>query len=194
MTRAEFLPALRLLFVLTLLTGIVYPLALIGFAQLVFPSSANGSIIESGGMAVGSELIGQSFQSEGYFWSRPSTTSPFPYNAAASSGSNLGPSSATLHGALRERVEALRRADPNNQDQVPIDLVTASASGLDPHVSVAAARYQAARIARIRGIPEATLLALIDEHTSGRTLGFLGEPRVNVLTLNLALDDLAGED
>lgn len=184
----EFRPALRLIIVMTVVTGVIYPLMLTGIAQMVFPAQANGSLIEQGGNPVGSRLIGQPFDDPRYFWGRPSATSPFPYNAAASAGSNLGPSSAALREAVRRRVEALRAADPGNTAPIPVDLVTASASGLDPDISVAAARYQVPRIARVRGIPEATLLQLIDQHTEGRALGFLGEPRVNVLALNLALD------
>jgi K+-transporting ATPase ATPase C chain len=187
---AEFRPALRLLIVLTVLTGVIYPLTLTGIAQVVFPARSNGSLIEKGGKPVGSRLIGQPFDDPRYFWGRPSATSPFPYNAAASSGSNLGPSSADLREAVRQRVAVLRAADPGNTALIPVDLVTASASGLDPDISAAAARYQVPRIARVRGIPEATLLELIDQHTEGRVLGFLGEPRVNVLALNLALDKL----
>jgi K+-transporting ATPase ATPase C chain len=187
---AVFKPALRLLMVLTILTGVIYPLMLTGIAQLVFPAQANGSLIEANGQAVGSRLIGQPFDDPRYFWGRPSATSPFAYNAAASAGSNLGPSSSNLREAIRQRVADLRAADPGNLALIPVDLVTASASGLDPDISVAAARYQVPRIARIRGIPEKTLFDLIDQHTAGRVLGFLGEPRVNVLALNLALDEV----
>jgi K+-transporting ATPase ATPase C chain len=187
---AIFKPALRVLILLTLLTGVIYPLMLTGIAQFVFPAQANGSLIEENGQPVGSRLIGQPFDDPRYFWGRPSATSPFPYNAASSSGSNLGPSSAKLHEIVRQRVAVLRAADPANSAPIPIDLVTASASGLDPHISVAAARYQVPRIARVRGIPEKVLFDLIDQHTDGRTLGFLGEPRVNVLALNLALDEV----
>lgn len=183
-----FKPALRLLFVLTVLTGVIYPLALTGIAQIIFPTQANGTLIEQDGKAIGSQLIGQPFDDPRYFWGRPSATSPFPYNAAASSGSNLGPSSAELREIVRQRVEALRAAGPDSALPVPVDLVTTSASGLDPHISVAAARYQVPRVARARGLPEETLLELIDQHTTGRTLGFWGEPCVNVLALNLALD------
>jgi K+-transporting ATPase ATPase C chain len=190
MVSGVFKPALRLLIVLTVLTGVMYPLMLTGIAHIVFPARANGSLIEQGGIPVGSRLIGQPFDDPRYFWGRPSATSPFPYNAAASSGSNLGPSSAVLREAVQQRVAALHAADPGNMALIPVDLVTASASGLDPDISLAAARYQVPRIARVRGIPEATLHALIDQHTEGRVLGFLGEPRVNVLALNLALDKL----
>ena len=185
---AAFKPALRLLLVLTALTGVIYPLALTGIAQIIFPTQANGTLIEQDGKAIGSQLIGQPFDDPRYFWGRPSATSPFPYNAAASSGSNLGPSSAELREIVRQRVEALRAAGLDSALPVPVDLVTASASGLDPHISVVAARYQVPRVARARGLPEETLLRLINQHTTGRTLGFWGEPRVNVLALNLALD------
>jgi K+-transporting ATPase ATPase C chain len=187
---AEFRPALRLLIVLIVLTGVIYPLMLTGIAQAVFPARSNGSLIEEDGKPVGSRLIGQPFDDPRYFWGRPSATSPFPYNAAASAGSNLGPSSADLREAVRQRVVVLRAADPGNTALIPVDLVTASASGLDPDISAAAARYQVPRIARVRGIPEKTLVELIDQHTEGRVLGFLGEPRVNVLALNLALDEM----
>jgi K+-transporting ATPase ATPase C chain len=190
---AVFKPALRLLIVLTVLTGVIYPLLLTGMAQLVFPAQANGSLIEANGHPVGSRLIGQPFDDPRCFWGRPSATSPFPYNAAASAGSNLGPSSSALREAVRQRVADLRATDPGNLAPIPVDLVTASASGLDPDISVAAARYQVPRIARIRGIPEQALFDLIDRHTAGRAFGFLGEPRVNVLTLNLALDEVGVE-
>jgi len=185
--------ALRLLFVLTVLTGAIYPLLLTGLAQVVFPGRANGTLIQQDGKAIGSQVIGQPFDDPRYFWGRPSATSPFPYNAAASAGSNLGPASAALHERIRQRVETLRASDPGNTSPLPVDLVTASASGLDPHISVAAARYQVPRIARLRQIPEDTLLELVAQHTAGRALGFLGEPRVNVLALNLALDGVRVE-
>lgn len=187
---AVFKPALRLLIVLTLLTGVIYPLVLTGIAQFVFPAQANGSLIEANGQPVGSRLIGQPFDHPRYFWGRPSATSPCPYNAAVSSGANLGPSSGDLYDAVRQRAKDLRTADPDNLALIPVDLVTASASGLDPHISIAAARYQVPRIARIRGISENTLFDLIEQHTEERFLGFLGEPRANVLALNLALDDV----
>jgi K+-transporting ATPase ATPase C chain len=173
---------------LTLVTGVVYPLAVTGVAQLVFPRQANGSLLERDGTVVGSALVGQPFDDPKYFWSRPSATGPMAYNGSVSSGSNLGPLSDDLASAVGTRIAALRAADPGNTAPVPIDLVTASASGLDPHISPAAARYQAARVARVRGLPEAAVLALVAEHTQGRPLGFLGEPVVAVLPLNLALD------
>jgi K+-transporting ATPase ATPase C chain len=182
------LPALRMLLVLSLLTGVAYPLLVTGIAQLAFPRTANGSLILDNGRIEGSELIGQPFDDPKYFWSRPSATPPQPYNGAASSGSNLGPRNPALADAVRERVKALRDADPEHKTPVPVDLVTASGSGLDPHISVAGAHYQAARVAAARGLPLATVRALIGDNTEGRALGILGEPRVNVLALNLALD------
>jgi potassium-transporting ATPase KdpC subunit len=183
-----FLPALRMLVVLSLLTGVVYPYLVTGIAQLAFPHAANGSLIESGGKRTGSALIGQPFDDPKYFWSRPSATLPQPYNAMASSGSNLGPRNPALGDAVKDRIAALHDADPGNTAPAPIDLVTASGSGLDPDISVAAARYQVRRVAKARGLPGDRILALVAENTSPRTLGILGEPRVNVLTLNLALD------
>jgi K+-transporting ATPase ATPase C chain len=185
-------PAVVALALMTLLTGILYPLATTGIAQLLFPVQANGSLIETAdGRLVGSALIGQEFSSPGYFWARPSATSPVPYAAEASSGSNLAPTSAALHDGVRARVAALRALDPDNREPVPVDLVTASGSGLDPHISPAAARYQAARVARSRGLSAEQVARLIDRYTAGRTLGVLGEPTVNVLLLNLALDSVA---
>ena len=184
----ELRPAIVILLLLTLITGVAYPLAVTGIAQLAFPEQANGSLIERGDKLVGSRLIGQSFSDPRYFWSRPSATTPAPYNAASSSGSNLGPLNPALADAVKARVDALRAADPGNTNPVPVDLVTASASGLDPHVSVAAAEYQAARVAHARKMQESDVRALIARHTEGRQLGLLGEPRVNVLALNLALD------
>lgn len=181
-------PAITLFLLLTLVTGVAYPLAVTALAQLLFPAQANGSLIQQGGRVAGSTLIGQPFSSPRHFWSRPSATSPVPYNGAASGGSNLGPLNPALAQAVRERVAALRAADPGNTAPVPLDLVTASASGLDPHISVAAARYQAARVARARGLPEATVLALLEQHVTTPPLPILGEPVVNVLRLNLALD------
>jgi potassium-transporting ATPase KdpC subunit len=183
-------PALVLFLLLTLLTGFLYPLLLTGLAQLLFPHQAAGSIVLRDGRAVGSRLIGQSFSDPRYFWSRPSSTTPQPYNGTASTGSNLGPLNPQLVDAIKSRIAALRAADPNNSAPVPIDLVTASGSGLDPEISVAAADYQAARVARARGLAPERVQALIAQHTEGRLLGVLGEPRVNVLELNLALDAL----
>jgi len=184
-------PAAILLAACTVLTGVLYPLLVTGIAQAVMPSQANGSVLERGGRPVGSALIGQPFGDPRYFWGRPSATKPFPYNAAASAGSNLGPTSSALLQTVRARVAALRRADPGSEAPIPVDLITASASGLDPDISVAAARYQVPRVARARGLSEAEVEALVDRHIQGRQFGLLGEPRVNVLELNLALDDLS---
>ncbi len=184
-------PALLLLLLLTLLTGVVYPLGITAAAQVLFPHRANGSLIVRGGEMVGSEWIGQPFADPGAFWGRPSATVPYPYNAAASQGSNLGPTNPALLDAVQTRVEALRAADPGNEAPIPVDLVTASASGLDPHISPAAAHYQVRRVARARGIEESILRDLVAQYTEGRILGILSEPRVNVLRLNLALDALA---
>jgi K+-transporting ATPase ATPase C chain len=181
-------PALTMLLVLTLLTGVIYPLIVTGLAQILFPQHANGSLIVRDGKVIGSQLIGQYFDKPKYFWGRPSATSPFPYNAAASSGSNLGPTNPVLVEAIKARVAALRAADPGNDAPVPVDLVTASASGLDPHISPAAALYQAHRVARMRGLEERQVKDLVGQSTEGRQFGLLGEPRVNVLKLNLALD------
>jgi potassium-transporting ATPase KdpC subunit len=181
-------PALLLLLVLSVLTGVIYPLAVTAVAQLLLPRAAGGGLVMRDGHAVGSRLIGQSFTDPGHFWSRPSATTPQPYNATASGGSNLGPLNPALADAIRSRIAALQAADPGNHSPVPVDLVTASASGLDPHISVAAAEYQAARVARARGLAPERVRALIAAHTEGRLLGFLGEPRINVLELNLALD------
>jgi potassium-transporting ATPase KdpC subunit len=186
----ELKPALLMLALLTVLTGGVYPLLVTGIAQLVFPHQANGSLIEQNGKVVGSELIGQPFSDPKYFWGRPSATGPLPYNASASSGSNLGPLNPALKDAIKARIDALKASDPANTAPIPVDLVTASGSGLDPHISPAAARWQAPRIARLRGLSEAEVSKLIDAHTQGRQLGLLGEPRVNVLALNLSLDRL----
>lgn len=185
----QFRPAIVILLLMTVLTGLIYPAAIMEIAQLIFPHQANGSLIERNGQIIGSELIGQDFDDPHYFWGRPSATGPESYNAAASSGSNLGPTNPALLEAIQARIDALLAADPGNMLPIPVDLVTASGSGLDPHISVAAARYQIPRIARQRGLSEARVLALVDEYTEGRQLWLLGEPRVNVLKLNLALDE-----
>ena len=183
-------PALTMLVILTLLTGLAYPLAVTGLAQLFFPDQANGSLIVRDGKVIGSQLIGQYFDKPEYFWPRPSATTPFPYNAAASGGSNVGPTNPALIEAVKARVAALRAADPGNELPIPVDLVTASGSGLDPHITPAAALYQLKRVARTRCLDENTVLALVTQHTEGRQFGLLGERRVNVLLLNLALDSL----
>jgi len=185
-----FRPALVLFVLLSALTGLVYPLVVTGAAQAVFPSQAAGSLVVLDGSTVGSVLIGQNFSDPKHFWGRPSATAPMAYNAAASGGSNLGPLNPALTDAVKARVEALRAADPDNKAPVPVDLVTASGSGLDPHISPAAAHYQAARVARLRKLPPDRVEQLIDDHTEGAFLGLLGERRVNVLELNLALDKL----
>ncbi|OEZ99069.1 potassium-transporting ATPase subunit KdpC [Duganella sp. HH101] len=181
-------PALVLFAALTLVCGVVYPLAVSGIGAAVFPAQAAGSIVEAGGKAVGSSLIGQAFSSPQYFWGRPSATGPMPNNGAGSSGSNLGPNNPALADAVKARIDALRAADPANTAPVPVDLVTASGSGLDPEISVAAARYQAGRIAAARHMPAEQVLALVDGQQLKQYFGFFGEPRVNVLALNLALD------
>ena len=180
--------ALMMFFILTILTGVAYPLAVTAIAQLLFPHQANGSLIYKDGKPIGSTLIGQPFDDPKYFWGRPSATAPFPYNAAASSGSNLGPTNPALIETVKMRVAALKAADPGNDTPVPVDLVTASGSGLDPHISSASAEYQVRRVARARGREEAFVRTLVSQHTEGRQLGMLGERRVNVLALNLALD------
>jgi K+-transporting ATPase ATPase C chain len=172
----------------TILTGFIYPLAVTGIAQAIFPMQANGSIITKDGKPVGSGLLGQQFDDPRYFWGRPSATSPYPYNGGSSSGSNLGPSNPALLKGVQDRVKALRDADPGNTEKVPIDLITASGSGLDPHISPAAAEYQIGRISRARSVEEEKVRVLLSKYTKGRQFGFLGEPRVNVLKLNLALD------
>jgi potassium-transporting ATPase KdpC subunit len=174
----------------TVLTGLIYPLLVTGIAQLIFPGKANGSVLTKDGKAVGSELIGQAFGSPKYFWSRPSATSPFAYNAGASSGSNYGPLNPALLEATGKRMKELKALDSLNTNPVPVDLVTASGSGLDPHISVAAAVYQLPRVARSRNVSEQQIRSLVDLYTEGRQLGILGEPRVNVLRLNLALDEM----
>jgi len=180
--------SLLMLVLFTVLTGAIYPLAVTGLARLTLAHQAGGSMIEHDGRAAGSELIGQPFSDPKHFWSRPSATSPWPYNASASSGSNLGPTNPALADAVSGRIKALRDADPSNAGAVPADLVTASASGLDPHISPAAAEFQVARVARARGMDPAQVRRMVERHTQGRQLGFLGEPVVNVLALNLDLD------
>jgi len=185
---AHLRTALVLLALLTLVTGVAYPIAVTAIAQVVFPHQANGSLIVKDGKAVGSTLIGQPFDDPRYFWSRPSATTPFADNAGSSSGSNLSPTNPDLVKTVQGRVDALRAADPGNTAPVPVDLVTASGSGLDPHISPAAALYQVGRVAKARKVDEAAVRRLVEAHTEGRWLGLLGEPRVNVLELNLALD------
>jgi K+-transporting ATPase ATPase C chain len=185
---SEVVPALRMLGTLTVLTGVAYPLIMTGIAQVALPHAANGSLTVVNGKTLGSELIGQPFDDPKYFWSRPSATSPQPYNGASSGASNQGPRNPALADAVKDRIKALRDADPGNNAPVPIDLVTASGSGLDPHISVAAAEYQMSRVAIARGMPVQRVRELVAGATEGRTLWVLGEPRVNVLALNLALD------
>ncbi len=177
------------LLLFTLLTGIIYPLAVTGIAQIIFPHKANGSIIMKNGKPVGSELIGQQFNDPKYFWGRLSATTPYPYNGGSSTGSNLGPNNQDLMKAVQTRIDSLRAADPANQSKIPVDLVTASASGLDPHISPAAAEYQIRRVATARGLDDARIRDIVAKNTKGRWLGVIGEPVVNVLELSLALDD-----
>jgi K+-transporting ATPase ATPase C chain len=185
---SQLRPALVLLGLLTILTGLVYPVLVTGVAQAAFPKQANGSLIERDGKPVGSTLIGQAFSEPKYFWGRLSGTGPVPYNAGASTGSNYGPLNPALTDGAKARIEELRKADPEATGPVPVDLITASGSGLDPHISPAAADYQVRRVAKARSLDEARVRALIEAHTEGRRLGVLGEPVVNVLELNLALD------
>ena len=193
---SQLRPAFLMLLVLTVLTGVIYPLAVTGIAQVVFPHQANGSLIMVNGKAVGSELIGQQFDDPKYFWGRLSATGDFPYSAfnaetlTGSSGSNYGPLNPALTKAAQARIDALKTADPTNTLPIPVDLVTASGSGLDPHISIAAALYQVHRVATARGLDEAQVKSLVEKYTQGRQLGFLGEPVVNVLELNLALDGI----
>ena len=194
--RSQLRPALVSLGIFTVLTGLLYPLVVTGIAQVIFPWQANGSLIVQNGKPVGSALIGQPFDEPKYFWGRLSATSPAAYTAfnadkaTGSSGSNYGPLNPALVEAAQARIKALQEADPSNKAPIPVDLVTASGSGLDPHMSPAAAAYQVGRVARARGLSEGAVRQLVDQHTEGRTLGLLGEPRVNVLALNLALDDV----
>jgi potassium-transporting ATPase KdpC subunit len=196
--RSQLRPALVALGIFTILTGLVYPLVVTGIAQVIFPGKANGSLIVRNGQPVGSELIGQPFDAPKYFWGRLSATSPVGYTAfnadkqTGSSGSNYGPLNPALLEAVQARIKALQEADPGNKAPIPVDLVTASGSGLDPHISPAAAVYQAGRVARARGLSAGIVQQLVAQHTEGRTFGLLGEPRVNVLALNLALDQSTG--
>jgi potassium-transporting ATPase KdpC subunit len=183
-------PAIIMLGIFILITGIIYPLVFTGIAQVIFPRQANGSLITQNNQVVGSQLIGQQFDDPKYFWGRPSATGSYPYYASASGGSNYSVMNQDLQKRVEEQIAALHAADPNNTQPIPVDLVTASGSGLDPNISIAAARYQAGRVAQARSIPVEQVMALIDQNTKGRQLGFLGEPRVNVLMLNLALDGL----
>ena len=187
--RNQVKPAVVIFFLLTLITGIFYPLLITVIAQAAFPVQANGNLIVHEGKVVGSALIGQPFTSLAYFWGRPSATSSVPYNASLSSGSNLGPSNPALTSAVKSRVEVLRAVDPANTLPIPVDLVTASGSGLDPHISIAAAEYQIHRVAKARGLDDARIRDIVAKNTSGRWLGVIGEPVVNVLALNLALDE-----
>lgn len=187
-------PAITLFLMLTVLTGVVYPFVVTGLGQLLFHDQAAGSLVSIDGRLVGSRLIGQSFTDPKYFWSRPSATAPQPYNGTASSGSNQGPLNPALTDAIKTRIETLKAADPTNTLPIPVDLVTASGSGLDPDISIAAALYQAARLARVRGLALDEVQSLIAAHARGKLLGFLGEPRVNVLELNLALDALVSRN
>jgi K+-transporting ATPase ATPase C chain len=184
----ELRPAVISFLLLTLLTGIAYPLLVTGISQATMSGKANGSLIMKDGKPAGSSLIGQPFSDPKYFWGRPSATGPVPNNAGASSGSNLGPTNPALMDAVKSRVQALRDADPGNTQPVPVDLVTASGSGLDPHISPAAAEYQLARVARVRNLSPDAVRKLVAQHTEGRQFGILGEPRVDVLELNQALD------
>lgn len=185
-------PAIVLFAVLTLICGVLYPAAVTGIAQAAFPAAANGSLVEKDGQVVGSSLIGQQFTAPGYFWGRPSATGPMPSNGGGSGGSNQGPLNPALQEAVKGRIAALRAADPDNTAPVPVDLVSASGSGLDPEISLAAAQYQAARVARARGMSQERVNALVEQHTQLRALGLFGEPRVNVLALNLDLDKEPG--
>jgi potassium-transporting ATPase KdpC subunit len=188
--RSQLRPAIVSLAIFTLLTGVLYPLVITGIAQVAFPHQANGSLIVNNGQVVGSLLIGQQFDDPRYFWGRLSATSPYPYNAASSSGSNLAPSNPALLDEVKARIAALQAADPVSRAPIPVDLVTSSGSGLDPNISVAAALYQIPRVAKARGLSEDVVRELVVQNTQGQQLGVLGEPRVNVLELNLALDEI----
>jgi len=192
--RKMFLKHLRIaaisFLLFTVLTGLLYPLAITGIAQVIFPWQANGSLIKKDGKVVGSALIGQPFSDPRYFWSRPSPTSPYQYNAAASTGSNYGPLNPALVAEVNQRISDLRKVDSLNTQPIPVDLVTSSGSGLDPHISIAAALYQLPRVVRVRSLSQEKVRAMVDEYTEGRFLGILGEPGVNVLKLNIALDEL----
>ncbi len=188
--KSQLRPAIVSLAIFTLLTGVLYPLLVTGIAQIIFSRQSNGSLIEHNGQVVGSDLIGQSFDDPRYFWGRLSATSPYPYNASASSGSNLGPTNPSLIDEVKASIAALKAADPSNTSPIPVDLVTSSGSGLDPDISIAAAFYQVPRVARVRGLSEEVVRSLVNQYTVGRQLGVLGEQRVNVLKLNLALDGI----
>jgi K+-transporting ATPase ATPase C chain len=187
---SQLRPAFMSFLLLTIITGLIYPFVVTGVAQVVFPSQANGSLVYQNGQAVGSTLIGQPFDDPKYFWGRLSATSPYPDNASASSGSNLGPTNKALFDEVQGRIDALHKADPGNTTPIPVDLVTSSGSGLDPDISVDAAMYQVHRVAQARGLDQAKVAQLVAQYTTPRTLGILGEPSVNVLQLNLALDAL----
>jgi K+-transporting ATPase ATPase C chain len=187
---AQLRAACVIFLMLSAITGVIYPAVVTAVAQVAFPNQANGSLIEQDDKVVGSELIGQQFTEPKHFWGRPSATAPVAYNGASSGGSNLGPTNPALAEAVSARVQALRAADPDNKAPVPVDLVTTSGSGLDPHISPAAAEYQLERVARARNLEPSVVRKLVAEHSEGRTLGVLGEPRVNVLKLNLALDKM----
>lgn len=188
--RSQLRPAIVSIAIFTLLTGILYPLVITGIAQVIFPHQANGSLIVQNGQVVGSELIGQSFDDPRYFWGRLSATSPYPYNAASSAGSNLGPTNPALTEEVKARIAALKTADPTNNSPIPVDLVTSSGSGLDPDISIGAALYQIPRVAKARGINQDVVRALVDRFIEGQQFDVLGEARVNVLELNLALDEI----
>lgn len=190
--RVHLRPAIRMLVLWSLILGLAYPLGITGLAQMLFPSQANGSLVHVDGQIRGSKGIGQAFDDPRYFWGRPSWTEPFPYNPLPSAGANTGPLHPMLEARVRARIQALRDADPYASGPIPVDLVTPSVSGLDPHISVAAALYQIPRVARARGLPESLLRSLVEQHIEDRTWGILGEPRVNVLLLNLSLDEKFG--